>query len=491
MSMFNWFKRKDSEVAVASRRGLFSTHPLGEKIRPRFEMPAFEQPKGAPSVASDSGDIGERVSPKAAVGFAPVNEAQLGFYAAGSAFIGYQACAMLATNWLIDKACGMPGRDAIRNGFLLTCGSEDVSKRLRAYDSRFAVVANMREMIHFGRVYGGRVVLFEIDSDNPEEYYKAPFNIDGVRPGSYRGMSQIDPNWMTPVLTERNLRDPAARDYYVPTFWRIGDRVYHRSHLHIFVPYPVPDYLKPSYRFLGVSVPQRMMERAYAAERSANEGPQLLMTKRLTTLGVGDAALSNRDALEKNLSEWVAYRDNYGVRVGGEDETIQQFDTALADVDAVIMTQFQLAAAVANVPATKLLQTQPKGFNATGEYEQSVYREDLESIQANDLSPLLERHYRILARSEEIVTEMEISIQWVPLDSPTAKEWADIEKVKADRDSVLFNTGAIDAQDIRTRLREDREGDYHNIEEADFVDGEANGNETPPAVGAGAPGRAV
>ena len=30
------------------------------------------------------------------------------------------------------------------------------------------------------------------------------------------------------------------------------------------------------------------------------------------------------------------------------------------------MTQYQLAASVANVPATKLLGTQPKGFNATG-----------------------------------------------------------------------------------------------------------------------------
>src|SRR5690606_27836854 len=167
----------------------------------------------------------------------------------------------------------------------------------------------------------------------------------------------------------RSVRDPASRTYYEPTYWRVGDRVIHHSHLHIFVPYPVPDFLKPSYNYLGMPVPQRVMERVYAAERSANEGPQLLTTKRTTTLQVSDAALTNRDALEKNIRAWTALRDNYGVKVNGPEENMQQFDTALADVDTVIMTQYQLVAAAAHVPATKLFGTQPKGFNATGEYE--------------------------------------------------------------------------------------------------------------------------
>lgn len=488
-----WIKRlskPQEQESKPARRGLFSTHPLGEKVAPKFAMPDFEQPERAPLVASDNGYIGERPTPKMA-DFTAVNEAQLGFYAAGSMFIGYQACAMLATNWLIDKACNMPARDAVRNGYLLTCGSDDISAQLMAGDKKYAVKRHLRELVHFGRVYGGRIVLFDVEAANPEEYYKAPFNLDGVQPGTYRGMSQIDPNWVTPVLTEDNLSDPASQSYYEPTFWKIKDRVYHKSHLRIFVPYPVPDYLKPHYRYMGVSVPQRMMERAYAAERSANEGPQLLMTKRLTSIGVSESALSKPDELQQNLANWVTYRDNYGVRIGGADETIQQFDTALADVDAVIMTQYQLASSVAEVPATKLLGTQPKGFNATGDYERSAYREHLESIQANDMTPLLETHYRILAKSKGITLPAEIAIQWLPVDSPTAKEWAEIDKIKADRDLALFNTGAIDGEDIRNRIREDREGDYHNIEEGEFVDGQENGIEAPAAMGPGAPGDPV
>ena len=61
--------------------------------------------------------------------------------------------------------------------------------------------------------------------------------------------------------------------------------------------------------------------------------------------------------------EWAGLRDNYGVKVIDKDaEDLTQFDTGLADLDVTIMTQYQLVAAIAGVPATKLLGTTPKGF---------------------------------------------------------------------------------------------------------------------------------
>src|SRR5699024_318103 len=216
----------------------------------------------------------------------------------------------------------------------------------------------------------------------------------------------------------------------------------------IFVPHPVPDFLKPTYGYMGVSVPQRIMERVYAAERSANEGPQLLMTKRLISLQVSEAALADQTKLKANLEQWTQLMNNYGVKVMGGEEQINQFDTGLSDVDVVTMTQYQLVAAAASVPATKLLGTTPKGFNATGEYEKSTYREELESIQTNDLSPLLERHYELVARSEQLQVDQP-AVTWLPIDSPTALDQSTIDANKATRDSTLFGTGAVDAEDIR------------------------------------------
>ncbi|URG13043.1 DUF1073 domain-containing protein [Stenotrophomonas phage B2] len=487
---FPWTRKRSATpeprpTNVRKPFGFFNTHQVQSRREPVW-LPEFPQPQHATAVEVTSDSVSQSSGIKAH--YAMVNTAQLGFFASAAHSIGYQACAMLATNWLIDKACSVPARDAVRRGY--TGIPDELRKQDGEGDGGFNVNANLRELIHFGRVYGGRLVLFEVDHENPDEWYRNPFNIDGVKPGMYKGMSQIDPNWITPDLTESNLRDPAAKNFYNPTYWRVGDRVIHRSHFYVFTPFPVPDFLKPAYNYLGISVPQRIMERVYAAERSANEGPQLLMTKRLVSVKISQVASNQRDELDQHLEEWVARRDNYGTYVHGEDEEVGQMETALADVDSVIMTQYQLVAAAANVPVTELLGTQARGFNATGESDEAGYRKELESVQTNDLTPLLMRHYQLVAASLGI--PFSGTVIWAPLDSPTRKEFAEIEEMESSRDLNHFNMGALDAEDIRNRLRSDREGSYYNIEKGSYENPLGQAGQVGPGAASGAvPGLAA
>jgi hypothetical protein len=179
------------------------------------------------------------------------------------------------------------------------------------------------------------------------------------------------------------------------------------------------------------------------------------------------------------------------------------------------MTQYQLVAAASNVPATKLLGTAPKGFNATGEYEESSYHEELETIQTNDLTTFVERHHMMVTRS---IVEPEnnlapgsltVKIDWAPVDSPTAKEYAEINKLNSETDSALVTAGAIDGMDVRSRIKADPNSGYAGIadldpgdvptdpngEISDMVEKLINGtpeaaapNEDPEAVGS-KPGR--
>jgi hypothetical protein len=124
-------------------------------------------------------------------------------------------------------------------------------------------------------------------------------------------------------------------------------------------------------------------------------------------------------------------------------------------------------AAIAEVPATKLLGTSPKGFNATGEYEESSYHEFLESIQEHDLTPLLNRHYELLLRSEiwpKHGVKFNVSVSWNELDAMTAEEQAMVQKLKAERDVALSQAGAIDGQDIRDRIIKDPDSEYSGID---------------------------
>lgn len=485
--MFGWLK--PVIVQQARRMGMLSRdEPLDAPERGR--VAGLVQDRLRANAARAMADVRQGVAMDAScgtglkaayrLGASEMSETLLAWYFR-QGFIGHNVCAFLLDQWLIDKACSMPARDAVRQGYeVKTTAPDDVSaqvvKAIKAADHRYRIVDHMIEFVARGRGFGLRPAMFKITPPNgitEAAYYEAPFNPDGITPGSYRGIVQIDPMWLAPELDMASASDPTSLHFYEPTWWNIAGLRVHRTHLVIFRTGTVPDVRKSEYRYGGVPVPQRIMERVYCGERTANEAPLLAMTKRLNTFGTDMVtAMADSSKLERNIADFVALRDNHGVKVyDKESEEVGQQDTSLADLDDVIMSQYQLVAAAANVPATKLLGTTPKGFNATGEYEEASYHEELESIQANDLTRLLARHHLCVMRSE-IAPDIlggavaAVSVVWAPLDSPTSKEAAEVQLILAQRDATIADTGAIDGIDIRERLRTDEDSGYYGIEAA-------------------------
>lgn len=497
----------EDKAPTLERSGIFSTDLLmgvktrnGEGYRRTWNLSFQRDPtnfvakdSNGAAVAMDSDQL-QQMKAGYAFSVATVPELQFAWYAS-QGFIGYQVCAMIAQHWLVDKACTMPGRDAIRNGYEITVNDGDempvpALDYMRQLDEAFKIDNNMVEFLRMGRIFGVRLAMFDINYGNEEETkaaYEAPFNPDGIKPGSYRGISQIDPYWTAPELGMQASSNPAARDFYEPTWWRIGGLRVHKSHFVIFRTCEVPDILKPTYIYGGVPLPQRIMERVYAAERTANEAPMLAMTKRSTILKLAniEAALGDEEAFQAKMDKWISLRDNYQVKVVGGDDAVEQTDTALTDLDAIIMTQYQIVAAIAEVPVTKLLGTTPKGFNATGEFDEASYHESLQSIQTSDLKPLVERHHLCLMRSHvgpKFFKDRKpdqypsTTVQWNPLDAYTAEEQAAINKTKAETDTMYVNAGAIDGVDVRRRLAADKSSGYAGLGDDTDQDGDqANG----------------
>jgi phage-related protein (TIGR01555 family) len=405
-----------------------------------------------------------------------VSEAQLSWYAS-QGFIGHQTCAIIAQHWLVNKACTVPARDAIRNGYNITVNDgndidEDIISEIRKQDKKYNLIKNMLQFVRMGRIFGIRLALFKVDSTDPE-YYEKPFNIDGVTPGSYKGIAQIDPYWTAPQLLGNAVTDPTQINFYEPVYWMISGKRIHRSHFVIMINGEVPDILKPTYYWGGISVPQEIYERIYAAERTANEAPQLALTKRSCLYKTDMAnAIANQPAFESRVAFTTRFMDNYGVRVIDKNDEFEFLDTNLADLDNLIMTQYQLVAAIANVPADKLLGTAPKGFNATGEFQQKNYHEELESIQCHYLTPLLERHHELLIRSyicpKYGISPFEIEIKWTELNSVDAKEQAEINKLDAETDSILVQSGAVDGRDVRNKLVSNKNSGFNGLDTDDL-----------------------
>jgi len=465
----------EKTVDEASTNGFFTTENFmrGTPSRGQVLDRAFAQTFQKPAPQAKGFAMDSAVTIKAAFNNTTVPNSQVNWYASQS-FIGYQLAAMMAQHWLISKACLMPAKDAVRNGYEITVNSgvevdPDILDAMKKADLKYKLNKNLIEFVQMGRIFGIRIAMFQIESDDPE-YYQKPFNIDGITPGSYKGISQIDPYWITPQLDNTAAGDPAAIDFYEPTWWRVNGVVIHRTHLVIFRTEEVADVLKPTYIYGGIPIPQKIYERVYAAERTANEAPMLALTKRTDVIKTDIAqALANQEGFDSRVQQWVNNRDNYGIKLIGLDEEMAQFDTSLTDLDAVIMTQYQIVAAASNVPAVKLLGTPPKGFNSTGESEEANYHEELESIQTHDLTPLIERHHMLLIASEIApafgIAPFDTSVMWHPLDALTNVEQAELNKMKAETGATLMGSGAIDGQDERTRIINDPESGYNGLDE--------------------------
>ena len=161
------------------------------------------------AIAMDSGIGMDESSIKSAFTLSSGNLPQILFsWYVQQGFIGYQACAIIAQQWLVAKACSVPAEDAIKNNYELTVndGSEvdvEILADIRKYDKKFKLKKNLIEFSTFNRVFGIRIALFQVESED-KDYYLKPFNIDGVKEGSYKGIAQVDPYWITPELERKS-----------------------------------------------------------------------------------------------------------------------------------------------------------------------------------------------------------------------------------------------------------------------------------------------
>lgn len=382
-------------------------------------------------------------------------------------FIGYQACALLSQNWIINNACSVPCEDAVRPGYEINLNQDvklddpDMLVKIKQIsEQKFRISDIARNFARNNKIFGCALALPVVDGID----YAKPFNIDGVRRGSYKGISLIEPYWITPELDVEATSAPESLHFYEPTWWRLpnGKRI-HRSHVIYITGDEVPDVLKPTYYFGGLPLTQQIYERVYASERVANEAPLMALTKRMLIAdGNIEAYLMNEEEAEEKLRKLSYCRDNYGVFFKRPGDNVQQIDTSLTDFDALIMTQYQLVASIARMPATKLLKTTPKGFNATGEYEMKDYIQELQHIQDNQMKPLIDRN-NLLVEKSEFGLSYELETKFNPVDMPTERELAEVRKIDADTDAVLINAGAITPEESRARIIADPNSGYNGL----------------------------
>lgn len=395
-------------------------------------------------------------------------------------FIGYQACALLAQNAYIKKICEIPAQDAISVDYKLhyrhpekdnddSTDDEEEQKILDDMkfkaDKEFKIKDICRDAVVAKKTFGQIVVIptFSVDMGDAME---KPYTPKAIKKGTYTGMQIVEPFWLTYDLTLDQVARPDKKGFYEPEFYHVnGGRKIHKSWLRKLTNGKVSDILKPTYYYGGIPLPQQVYTRVFCAEKVANEAPKLALSKRLLVVdGSVNNVIANPDTAERLFSGLSSVRDNFGFFLKNPGDQVQQIDTSLSDFDALIMTQFQLVAAIGEMPATKLMKTQLKGLANSGDYEMKDYAQTLIAIQENDFNSIMDFHYELQSLSE-YGKDLGIDIVWQPIDTPTEVEMAQIESQQAQTDATYVGAGILDAGEIRTMLRGNEDSRFRNLAE--------------------------
>lgn len=387
-------------------------------------------------------------------------------------FIGFQACAILSQNWLINKACSAAVEDAASIEYEVTLTDEDLAetdnevinklKDLTTYKSDFDIKSICKKFGIKKRQFGQILCIPVVEGVD----YKLPFNIDAVKPNSYKGMRVIEPMWYQAVLDLEGTTNPASKRYYEPTYFRLPNgQLIHYSWCLFGVNGIVDDLLKPTYYWGGYPLTQLIYQRVFAAEKTANEAPMLAMSKRLNYVeGNLNAYIADQDKMNNELKIMSWLRNNWGWLLIKKEQRIGQLDTSLTDYDAVTMLQYQLVAAISGVPSARLLETSPKGWQSTGSYEDNNYKKLQLSIQTADFIPILNIHFKLLAKSIE-GKDYDFNCTFKEIDVPTEKERAEINEIKSRTEMNYVQAGVVSPDEVRKGLREDVNSGFNTLTE--------------------------
>jgi phage-related protein (TIGR01555 family) len=318
-------------------------------------------------------------------------------------------------------------------------------------------------------VFGRGQVYIEIKGDEGDLARQKPLTIEnngGVKKGSLKSLKAIEPYWTTPA--SYNASYPERADYYVPQSWYIMGRKTHSTRLLNFVSREVPDILKPSYNFGGISMSQLMEPYVNMWLRTRKSVNDLINKFSITTLLTDlNATLSGGDGSDtvKRATLFTRLRDNLGLfMLNKGTEELGQVNTPLSTLDKLQAQSQEHMAAPCHIPLIKLFGVVPTGLNATGEGEIQVWYDFVRACQENLFGPQMDILIKVIQLDLWGSIDPNIGYEWVALDEPTAKEKAEERKSNADEAAVYLTNGVVDPDEVRTKLQSDPNSGWDQLQ---------------------------
>ena len=410
----------------------------------------------------------------------------VGMYDNAPSFIGYMALAELSQDGVIKAGVSLRSDEMTRRWIEFNYKGEegdDIINALEDSIDQFKIIKLFNEASQMCGYYGGCLAYIDVGNISDADL-KLPLGADleTFKPNSIKGFKLIEPFYIAPA--RYNCDNPINKSYFVPQAWYVQGKEIHASRFLYFCENKPPTLLMPSYNFFGVPLAQTVIDSVMGFEQSSKAAARMLGKYACTVFKTDmNDVLSGGSGSEvqKRIQYFATNRDNDGVMtIDKEAEDIVLSQHALGGVTDIVRQQMEIVASMFGEPAVKMWGISPGGFNATGESDMQAHYDHINAVQERIFREPLEYLIKLLQLNMGRPEDANLDFEFISLDDDDVKLQAEINKLKADTMSELFDRGIISGEEIRHVIANDPDSGFDDIDEEEELnleplEGEENG----------------
>ena len=352
-------------------------------------------------------------------------------------------------NWVVQNVIGLMVDDMLREWYTVKGVPPDALTALDNLERRVGLRECLNEGLRWGRLYGGAAGLILIKG---QDDLSQPLDMGMVYPGSFQGLYILD-RWqgVTP-----NMGLTIERGKEVPTSYSINDGNGHTvanvdaSRVIRFTGRDLPRIERQTEMYWGESELEALYNEVVAHDNVSANMAALTFQANVNTMevkGMEQLLSMSSPAVQRRfwqvMQAQATLRSNFGMQLVEQGNKLTNTQYSFAGLRDVYESMCQNLCGASHYPMTKLFGRSPGGLNATGESDSRNYYEYVDSQREAKLRPVLEKLLPIMAMSAWGAVPDDMSIEFPPLWTPTARENAEIGKVKAEAVLAAFQANAL------------------------------------------------
>jgi phage-related protein (TIGR01555 family) len=386
----------------------------------------------------------------------------------GIGFLGYQYLAELSQRPEYRRVSEIIASEATRKWIKLRGKDKDRVSKIEEQLEKFKIRERFRELIELDGFFGRAHLFIDLGVAPGDAELAAPLIMAKEKIGvdSVKNFKVIEPLWSYPG--PYNTLSPLAEDFYQPQAWYVMSDTVHASRLLTIIGREVPDMLKPTYAFGGVSLSQMLkpyVDNWLRTRQSVSDLVHSFSTMVLET-DMGTALTGGSSNTVVNRAKlFNLMRDNRGLMaIQKEKETLTNVSTPLGTLDKLLAQSQEQMSSIAGIPLVVLLGVTPAGLNASSDGEMRAHYANVKSYQERTCAEPLKTVIDILQLDLDGTIDDTIKFEFLDLWEMDEEAKARLRKSDSDADVALVGAGIVSNEEARERMNEDEESAYFGVD---------------------------